>query len=482
MKEKICIHWFKRDLRLTDNEALSIACSDPRPLLLLYILEPSLEQDAHYSDRHFTFIKESLSNLNQDLAEYQTRVVCAYGEVTDVFRSIQSSYDIESLYSLQETGIQLTYQRDLNLAEYCRNHDIRWKEFQQNGVIRGIQNRQNWKRAWYSYMKSPLAPNRLHDATFLMSADDRLPGMIEFSLQTQKHTRQKGGRTAALRYATSFFEERVTLYSRNISKPEASRTGCSRLSPYLAWGNLSVREVYQEALKQKDNGVAKGALKAFMSRLRWHCHFIQKFEMESRMEFEAVNKGYLDLEQVKNPAYLEAWMSGQTGYPLVDASMRCLALTGYVNFRMRAMVTSFLTHHLFQHFTWGSHWLARQFLDFEPGIHYGQMQMQAGFTGINTIRVYNPTLNAKKHDEDAVFIKKYILELSNLPAALAIEPWKISPIEANSFNFSPGKDYPKPIVDIAVTRKAALDKLYGHRKNKVVKEESSRILRKHTLR
>jgi deoxyribodipyrimidine photo-lyase len=278
-----------------------------------------------------------------------------------------------------------------------------------------------------------------------------------------------------------FFSERLQHYNKWISKPELSRIGCSRLSPYLAWGNLSIREVYQRLMNFKKEGRWGRQASAFGSRLRWHCHFIQKFEMEPRMEFEPVNRAFLSLEQTPEKDWIQAWQSGRTGYPLVDAAMRCVRQTGYLNFRLRALVVSFLTHHLFQDFRSGSHWLARQFLDFEPGIHYGQFQMQAGLTGTNTVRVYNPTKNAQEHDPEAIFIKTYLPELSSLPAVLAIEPWRITPMEEQFYGFSYGKDYPKRIVDIALTRKRALDQLYTIRKSPEGHREQQRILKRHTL-
>jgi len=490
-KAEINIFWFKRDLRLTDNEALNHALTSRNKLLLVYIYEPDIWRDPHYDPRHLNFIKESLHDLNVKFAAKNTRILCIESGVVPFFQQLLHRFKVKTVFSTEETGLDVTYKRDIEFSKFCSEQCISWKEFQNNGVIRGIRNRKTWRKAWYSYMRAPVSEPDFNAGMCFSTdevedvyngVDEVYKGYAKFQTDTKPHDFQKGGCTEAYTCMHSFFTERISKYSDYISKPELSRYGCSRLSPYFAWGNLSIREVYQKAFGLKKTSHHKRQLNAFMSRLRWQSHFIQKFEMEPRMEFEAVNKGFLDLEQPMSQEYLERWTSGTTGYPLVDASIRCVVETGYINFRMRSMIVSFLTHHLFQHFSTIGPWLARQFLDFEPGIHYGQMQMQAGFTGTNTVRVYNPVKNSHDHDSEAVFIKKYVPELRELPVNLALEPWAITPMEKKLYSFTYGKDYPERIVDISETRKFALQKLYGQRKSDLARAEKERILERHTIR
>jgi deoxyribodipyrimidine photo-lyase len=486
MKKSVSIFWFKRDLRLQDNEALQQAIRSDHTVLPIYIFEPSLQNDPHYDERHFQFIQQSLEDINQELEKYQTQVLILKKEAVDAFSLLSDHFTVKELYSHIETDLHITHQRDQAVQKFCDQHNINWKEYQNNGVQRFRKDRHQWKEQWYEYMHQPQINFKAKREDFVSNWFVSELGLTSDHQKIEKNQNfQPGGRSTALQYADSFFKERLINYNNHISKPALSRRSCSRLSPYFAWGNLSIREIYQRAKKMKDDkeklqGKKVGRdLSAFLSRLRWQSHFIQKFEQEPAMEFRPVNKAYRDVWSY-NKDFIKAWENGMTGYPLIDASIRCVKATGYINFRMRACVVSFFCHHLFQAFWLGSAFLARQFLDFEPGIHYPQFNMQAGVTGINTIRVYNPTLNAQKHDADAQFIKKWVPELKNLHVNHAIEPWTMTAMEEKFYDLELGVDYPKPIVDIKKTRKFALDKLYGIRKQNNAQYESLRILQRHT--
>jgi deoxyribodipyrimidine photo-lyase len=483
-KNHINVVWFKRDLRLQDNEAIFNAIQSKKPTLLLYVFENSLHNDGHYSKRHWDFIKQSIQDINQQLKPFNTKILSVSGEVISIINSIQEIYKIDTVFSHQETGIKITYERDKSFKRFCKNNVILWIENSNNGVFRALENRKNWSNLWEEYMNSRQFMFVAQTENFLNLEDiARLEENFETeSLETTPNeTFQKGGSSMANKYLESFFEGRYLDYNRNISKPLLARKSCSRLSPYIAWGNISSRQVLQQAASTRFISNDNKQIDSFISRLTWQAHFIQKFEMEEIMEFESVNKGYHTLKKKINDSFIQAWQTGQTGFPIIDASMRCLNETGYLNFRMRALVVSFFTHNLWQPWQEATQHLSQMFLDFEPGIHYPQLQMQAGETGINMLRIYNPLKNSLEQDPEGAFIKKWVPELRELPIPFVHNPSKMTFLDKKINNFDIGVNYPKPIVNIERTRKYASDSLWNMKKNPMAKEENNRILKLHSV-
>ena len=248
-----------------------------------------MKKNRHYSTRHWNFIKESINDLNSYLKKFDTHIHTYNKEIIDVLKEIQNKFLVKKIFSHNETGLNVTFERDILLKAYCHANSIEWIQEINNGVFRGLKNRKNWIKKWRDHMKSPVVLFRGEKNDFINIKKNQ-------SLKVENsNILQKGGTSSGIKYLDSFLNARHIKYQNNISKPENSRTSCSRLSPYISWGNISTRYAWQRAKEQIQNGKSKFQINGFTSRLRWQAHFIQKFEMECQMEFRSVNKGYQNL-------------------------------------------------------------------------------------------------------------------------------------------------------------------------------------------
>jgi deoxyribodipyrimidine photo-lyase len=484
MTSPLNIVWFKRDLRIVDHRPLARAL-EAGPVLPLYIVEPKLWAQPDVSERQWAFAAESIDELQKALAVLGQPLCVMVGDAVQILSQLHEGQGIATLWSHEETGNGWTYARDLAVAAWARQANVPWCEERQFGVIRRLKSRNGWSQAWDRDMASPITPAPERLTPIEGDWPTRIPTSVELGLEPDPCPhRQPGGRAAGLRTLDSFLNARGRDYRYQMSSPVTAFHASSRLSPHLTWGTVSMREVAQasaakmRALKRSKDPDAQrwqASIRSFSGRQHWHCHFIQKLEDEPRIEFENLHPAYDGLRpDVADLDRLAAWSEGKTGFPFVDACMRALNQHGWINFRMRAMLMSFASYHLWLPWQDSGLVLARKFVDYEPGIHWPQVQMQSGTTGVNSMRIYNPVKQGLDQDPTGRFVRSFVPELDALPDPFIHEPWLWT--EAKSL------PYPPPLVDNAGAAKSAREALYAIRKGSDHRQAADKIVAKHASR
>ena len=492
IKSALHIVWFKRDLRVVDHIPLVSACQSGA-VLPLFCWEETVLTGADYAIQHQQFTRECLSELKVALENMGLQLHESSVGILQTLTLIAQNHTIAALYSHEETGNGATFAIDLLVKKWCENQHIPWHETPQNGVVRRLKSRDHWNTSWEKRMREALMPAP-RDA--LAAVNMMLPNAIHPMVAgDDKPKRQQGGRARALRILNSFLVERAAGYRGGISSPLKAIKNGSRLSPYIAFGCVSMREVVQASREQAmslnnqnvfDKKLAAG-LKGFESRLHWHCHFMQKLEDAPFQEFENLHSAYDGLRDslvasVEQKRRLQAWQTGTTGWPLVDACMAMLRHTGWINFRMRAMLMSTASYLFWLHWRESGLHLAREFLDYEPGIHWPQSQMQSGTTGINTLRIYNPIKQAQDHDPKGDFVRHWLPALKNVPDTWIFEPWLMPNNLQLKYGCILDKDYPMPVLTVEYAIRRARLNLTALRKDDDVKREAQGIVKKHGSR
>jgi deoxyribodipyrimidine photo-lyase len=490
--------WFKRDLRVEDQRPLTEAARRG-PVVCLYVYEPELHGSVEFTAAHLVFLNESLRSLDSSLRELGGSLVLRRGKLTEALHELKREVNFAGLWSHEETGSDRTYRRDREVGAWCREQGIPWTEFRQDGVVRRLASRNGWARHWEEFVRESANPlpgirgvNGVESVGFLTPEDLGLPA-------TDKPHAQKGGQEEARRTLASFLTQRGVNYRSEMSSPVTGWSGCSRISPYLSFGCISLRTVVSQLGERRISlraaqaaGAAVdrrwfGSLQSFGSRLRWHCHFMQKLEDEPRIEFVNFVRAYDGLREEfttgpEGRLRFEAWKEGITGYPMVDACIRCVKATGWLNFRMRAMLASFSAYHLWLHWREPAVWLGSHFLDFEAGIHFSQFQMQSGTSGINTVRIYSPAKQALEQDPDGEFIRRWVPELRDVPLSWLSKPEQMPEEIQSRCGCVIGRDYPSPIVDHATAVKEARERIAAVRRKTETRTEAKKVFVRHGSR
>ncbi len=486
-KQKIILVWYKRDLRISDQrplaEALSFGKKYSIPVVAFYSFEPCVTSAPDFSDFHRQFIEGSLLDLQSSLATLSVPLALFERSISEVMKYILSLYDIHAIFSHEETGNAITYHRDIMMGKFLRSRGITWTEYPTNSVVRRLSSRDDWSKIWSRRMIEPiLSPPEWQKAFLSQIISD------EWQKKLSNAYIQIWWEKEWQKILATFLISRGKKYMGGMSRPIEGQEASSRVSPYLAYGCLSLKQVVQMTwvrmhdLKEKWDTKFLRSLQAFHSRLHWQSHFIQKLEDEPRLETMNAIALYDTIRTEYDEDIMSAIEQARTGVPFIDGIVRQLQAIGWVNFRARATLVSFVTCTCMQ--PWQgrfAHWLARLFTDYEPGIHYMQLQIQSGTMGINTIRIYNPMKQLHDKDSDWLFVDAYLPELARLPKHLQSSPWEISEMESIEYDFILGRDYPFPIVDVEEANRKARVILYDM-KSHIDPRVKKAIVEKHASR
>jgi deoxyribodipyrimidine photo-lyase len=460
--------WFKRDLRLTDHMPLFEALRHRKTgglTMPVYIHEPSLIADPFFARQHQCFIQECLTELDTELERLGGLLYQLVGEAVQVFDALHQQHGLTAIWAHRETTQRSHYMRDRAVRQWARQNGVAFHELPQNNVIRGSEP-EHLKQSFQAYfdaavqqpIKNPTGKNLA--AYFYKEDHVRLnAAQIPKAQGDDKPLRPKGGRSRAKQLAARFFtEQRIKAYPFSISSPNTAWAGCSRLSPYLAYGVVSDREVMQRlndlvSRAHQHSSAAhiekvESAARFFLDRLQWRQGYFQQFEHCPELEDTELIPAFKGVRQAQfNAIFFEAWKCGQTGVPFIDAIQRCLDACGWVNMRARAMLVSYACMQLWLPWEDVMKHLAHQFVDFDMAIHAGQHRIASGTSHFQQLLIYNPLKNALKLDPKGEFVAKWVPELAGLPPEHIHTPWLLGAVEQQRYGFVPGETYPLPLVD-----------------------------------
>ncbi|MBN8631848.1 MAG: deoxyribodipyrimidine photo-lyase [Rhodobacterales bacterium] len=438
--------WFKRDLRLHDHPALTLAAG-MGPVLPVYLVEPDLWAGPEASARQWEFVAESLEDLRDALAAIGAPLVVRMGDAVEVLSGLCRRYNIGRIVSHADSGTAWTRASTLRLSDWARGAGIGWTEIPQPVAAGGG-----------AASVPPSLP-----VPVLRAVEGVEPGLIPTARALRLAAdpcphRQLGGRARGLELMESFLSHRGEVYRTADTSPLLAERASSRLSPHLAWGTLSLHEVTGATaarLAERPGGRWGGAMTNFQASLAARMDADLAHRPDTAGSDPTVTHHLRDHDSAR----LAAWAAGETGLPFLDASMRYLRATGWLTARMRAMVTSVATHQL--GLDWqasGSH-LARMFTDFDPGLFWPQLRLVAGEAG-NLPVLWNPVKEGLGKDPTGAFTRRWLPELAAVPDSFLHQPW-LWPGARGLL----GQRYPEPIVNPAAAVLAARHRIGQDRRN-----------------
>jgi deoxyribodipyrimidine photo-lyase len=466
MSDAPVIHWFRRDLRLSDNSALAAALQTNAPVLPLFIFDPALLSGERFSCARLAFMLKGLYVLAEALEKFGGNLFIRHGDPQVVLPRL-----------VDEVGAQAVYwNRDY--SPYARRRDAALEQtlavpvFSFDDLLLHAPDTVRkddgqpytvytpfWRR-WASLPKPAPISARLERGRFYSSgaADPgSLPTLADLGCADAIAVPEAGERTAQRRLA-AFVEQDIFQYAdrRNdlVAEPFADPPpkGTSYLSPYIRFGMLSPRQLYAaaaEARSAASSQSSRASAETWIGELAWRefyihilHHFPQVLNTSFRPEYEAV-------EWRSAPAELKRWQAGQTGFPIVDAAMRQLNTIGWMHNRARMIVASFLTKDLLIYWREGETYFMRRLIDGDLAANNGGWQWSAG-TGTDAqpyFRIFNPISQSQKFDPNGAYIRHWVPELRDVPTKFIHTPWQLD---------EPPRAYPPPMVDHSAARERTL--------------------------
>ena len=468
--ERGVVVWHREHLRTRDHPALAWA-NDADRVCPVFVFDPAFYGDrALACDARIEFLHESLHDLDD---QYRRRagdgLTLAHGDPLDV------------LGRFQEKGWEVVAV-DVPTGRYGQRRDERAREqgvqfVGGDGLVRAENPRDGWRETVEAFLESD---RHTWDETPVTQLPSVTPEQIAeaYDVSPDKTVERTGG-TAAAREQLASFVDSITSYPGSISSPVDAREGTSGLSPYLKYGALSVRQVYQHVHREVPDCRAR---ELFTSRLFWNLHYRQKvldwpgwLDTAVNPVFEGFHADNYDEELIAR------WKEGRTGYPMVDASMRCLRETGWLNFRMRAMCVSFYYHVLHQPWRVGADHFHRELFDSVAAINYTQWQYQCGLVGKPGLRLYNPRKQVRDQDPDGEFVTRWVPELADLPTEFLDRPEHTPRPVQEECGVVIGETYPYPVREYEAAKEAFLRRYDAVRDRAAAKLAESEVARRASL-
>ena len=486
--------WFKRDLRVVDHQPLAEAAR-AGPVMCLYIAEPEYWALPDTSGRQWAAIAEGLSELDAELRRrYGARLNVRIGDAVEVLAALHEAHGIQRLWSHEETGNLWTYARDRAVVKFCRDHAIVWTENRQFGVFRRLASRDNWAGRWEAMMRAPLRRRAggvdQPQPRAVRNSRRKPPRARARSLFPAAEGRTRGGARAILKASLA---GRGAGYVREMSSPLTAAEACSRLSlPISRRARCRCGRFFRRRC-----GRAPNAPRSRRRRARCRCArstpssagctgIVISFKSwrasrnsKSARRIRCTKRS--DRIARRTPSI---WTRGfRADRPAVRRCLHAFAPGKRLDQLSHARdVDGVASYHLALDWTRSGAALARLFADYEPGIHWPQVQMQSGQTGINAPRIYNPVKQSFDQDPEGAFIRKWVPEIAHLPLNFLHEPWRMTAADQSLHGCRLGKDYPQRIVDPIEAARAAKARLTAVRRLEGYRPAGKAVFAKHGSR